>query len=368
MPGRNVSVPVAALIATLAAIGYAGLAPFEFHPGNGVDWLVPPPGLHFEGPAIAHTRGALVWPEDGRELSIELWARPGGRPTHLARIFAVYDSHELPALSVDQWRGALILRNRVARNETSHREFAATDVLERGALHHLVVTSGEAGTVAYVDGAATALETQSPIVATGEHLGGQLVLGNSLRGNQAWGGEILGVAVFARTLGAEEIVQHAARSPGELRGEPGLIALYTFEEGRGGLAGSTVATGPPFEIPAEFQPLRRTILRMPDPADRRYGWYRQDLMVNVAGFVPLGFLVSLLVRRRGASRGGSVLLIVALCAGAVSLGLELTQVLLPARVSSLTDLASNVVGAVLGAGLDVALVRLRRKRPPPVEG
>ncbi len=89
------------------------------------------------------------------------------------------------------------------------------------------------------------------------------------------------------------------------------------------------------------------------PFPRYWSWF--DLVSNLMGYVPLGFLTAVAAVRRGVSRGGRWL---ALAAPALlSLVMESVQVLLPARVPSNVDWALNAVGGLLGGGLALWLVR-----------
>lgn len=73
----------------------------------------------------------------------------------------------------------------------------------------------------------------------------------------------------------------------------------------------------------------------------------QDIFVNVAAYVPLGFLLSIgFGARYDAGRG---VLVATFCAAALSLALETLQVFLPTRIASNVDLLTNSVGALLGA-------------------
>jgi len=78
------------------------------------------------------------------------------------------------------------------------------------------------------------------------------------------------------------------------------------------------------------------------------GWI--EFSANILMFVPLGFLLTLLMRHPW--RG--VVLAVVFSAGA-----ELIQFLVPSREPSLRDLLANTLGAALGAGVAWLLV-LRR--------
>lgn len=77
-------------------------------------------------------------------------------------------------------------------------------------------------------------------------------------------------------------------------------------------------------------------------------YYRtEDLVVNVLGYVPLGFVLApALIERFG--RGHAVW-ITTLLGGLLSLGVETTQNFLPTRVASNVDLGCNVLGAFIGA-------------------
>ena len=81
-----------------------------------------------------------------------------------------------------------------------------------------------------------------------------------------------------------------------------------------------------------------------------------DLEVNVAGYVPLGWLLCLGFVRSWQSRWAPVWATV--LAALLSLGMETLQIYLPTRVPSVLDLALNTLGAALGALLAWALERL----------
>jgi VanZ family protein len=85
-------------------------------------------------------------------------------------------------------------------------------------------------------------------------------------------------------------------------------------------------------------------------------WTGFDVVSNVLGYGPLGFLLALTVLRTR-NRLPAVLL-AAGAAGGLSLMLESLQGYLPARVASNVDLALNVLGAWLGAVLAWILERL----------
>ena len=81
------------------------------------------------------------------------------------------------------------------------------------------------------------------------------------------------------------------------------------------------------------------------------GWI--EFIANIVLFVPLGFLLTLLFRRAWLG---------ALVALALSVAVELAQLLLPGRVASPRDVLANVAGAALGAFLAWVILIRRSER------
>ena len=82
-----------------------------------------------------------------------------------------------------------------------------------------------------------------------------------------------------------------------------------------------------------------------------WGYSRGDIIINVLGFVPLGFLaMSLLAEIHRTGFWQSLGWVVAFCL-CVSLSIEIVQYFLPGRSSSMVDLLTNTLGAFVGATL-----------------
>jgi VanZ family protein len=95
------------------------------------------------------------------------------------------------------------------------------------------------------------------------------------------------------------------------------------------------------------------------PWPRYVTWF--DLVVNIAGYLPLGMLAIAALRPN--SRGLRAFAIAAASAALLSLLLEATQTYLPARFASNLDLLCNVIGAALGAALGLAFAPLLAEGP-----
>lgn len=90
-------------------------------------------------------------------------------------------------------------------------------------------------------------------------------------------------------------------------------------------------------------------------------WTGFDLGINVVGYLPLGFLLAVAVlRSRPAWRAGTAVAVAVggLGGAALSFVMEALQSYLPARIPSNLDLGLNAAGALGGAAVAAALVRI----------
>ncbi len=85
-------------------------------------------------------------------------------------------------------------------------------------------------------------------------------------------------------------------------------------------------------------------------------WTRFDLLANLVGYAPLGFLLTLAMLRM--RRGWPALTLATLAAAALSLCLEALQTYLPLRVASNVDFGLNAAGGLAGALAAWVLERL----------
>lgn len=84
------------------------------------------------------------------------------------------------------------------------------------------------------------------------------------------------------------------------------------------------------------------------------GWV--EFIGNIVLFIPIGLFLTVLVRNQWL---GAALAVV------FSIAVELVQVLLPARTTSLRDVLANGIGAVVGAAIAWFIIRRHRREPPP---
>ncbi len=342
-----------------------GLWPLNFSPSNNVAWLPDRNGLRFPGgdtqarysaggiaftpePLRAPRRGAA---EDG-SLSIELWLKPSLEPSGgLYRIVGLTRDSRTESLIVAQWQAHFIMQvlEREIAGRPRYREIGLRDFLKAGEPRFITITSDRNGTVLYLDGKPVKrFESVSLVPSPGTIAGQRLQLGNSPDGASAWPGEIYGLAIYDKALSAEQVLESyrewtaAAKQARPV--QEGIVGRYDFSARSGPWIQDASGSSNPLFIPTTLRFNRQAL-----SGSRSAGRHVGDILVNVLGFVPYGFCLALwLGRARGWSHRRGLLIAVALGA-LVSLAIELIQVWLPVRDSSLRDLVCNTGGTLLGA-------------------
>jgi hypothetical protein len=244
------------------------------------------------------------------------------------------------------------------------RKFLETDRAFRAGQKTLVTITGAADlTVVYVNGSPA--KVSSSFGLTSDDLAGRLVLGTSTV-NASWTGEIDGLAVYDSILSPVVIQTHYQRwlraetpvSPGDKQ----PVALYRFNEGaRNTVHDQTGRTGD-LQIPSRYFVLHPSFLESPAGAflDRDSGWrrwsYWANVLLNVVGFVPMGFFFTAYFCLVGKIRRPRVSVVA--MGLAVSLSIEIGQYFLPTRNSGANDLITNTLGTAIGVVLcSPALIR-----------
>ena len=334
----------------------AGLWPFSFWPRNEVRWLSDSDGLAFDGGGIVYSSGPVDMPGlfGNESITVELWVEPDTDANwhtdhwHYAQILSLYDvERKSEVFTVGQWRQTLQIRNRL-KGPRSYKKIGLGKVLKMGMAPFVTLTSDGSGTVIFVDGR---LERAYPdfSVLTGDAWGNvKLLLGNSPSGKTPWNGRLLGLSVYNRRLTVQEVALNyrAWLDGAPPAGEP--VIRYSFDERTGEMVHDRAGEGYDLLIPDILRVFERPKLFTFELGQGINKSFVKDVMINVLGFMPLGFfLMAVLSVSTGFSRRGRLLLTV-LVGAAMSLGIESTQVYLVARSPSLVDLGCNVLGTFGG--------------------
>jgi hypothetical protein len=199
----------------------------------------------------------------------------------------------------------------------------------------------------YLDGQLT---RSFPVSTRADNLSGKVLVGHSVKGGGQWSGSVARLAIFEGTVDAAEIsrryeqwtkTRHLDREVNH-RG-----AEYDFVTPAGDLVRNVGETGPDLMVPKTFRLSKPKVLEWPDHLDRSVV---VDAVVNIAGFVPFGLVTCLCLRFWTGWSISRCVLMTILVGASVSLVIELLQVFLPTRDSSLADLVTNILGTTIGAG------------------
>lgn len=296
----------------LAIIGWAGLRPFVFDRPNGASWIDGGAGLRIDGGGMALSSDEAAWDTSRApsSLELELVLRPDAASfgsEHMV-ILVLVDELRTPCLLLYQDGADLVVADRVENpdGERWYNDFRVRDVFVPGETRRIELRDGPRPRLS-VDGEEAALASGFPIPIgkTGERLGGRVLVGTNPNARRPWSGEVLelslrdGGTVLAQLAGG-------ARPALEL------------------------------ELPPSYRSLH--------PALGLVSTDAFDVLQNLLGFIPLGYLLALLLRGRARP------VLWASCLGfALSLGIELAQSFSIERASSLMDLALNTLGTWIGA-------------------
>jgi VanZ family protein len=340
----------AVCLLVLLGILVAGLWPF-WPRRNAVTWLDNANGLSFGNYGSVFSSGVFQAPASPQDASrsVEVWVQPG--PASDNADFLSFSTAEDPRqLSLEQYHDSfLILRHVLQDPPPSTSVIGIAGVFREPQLRFITVTSSPIVTSIYVDGVLSSTFPKFPLA---QDFVGELAIGTSPLVAEHWRGQLRGIAIYDGELTAPEVLAHyevwtmQARPP-LLDGNPRAIAIYAFNERAGNVIHNAVPSGIDLYITERFALARQPFLE-PFWKEYRRSWgYWKDILVNVAGFIPLGFFFcAYWSRGRPLKRA----VIATVMAGfAVSLTIEVTQVWLPTRASGTTDLMTNTLGTFLGA-------------------
>lgn len=349
----------AAIILILAVFLFAGLYPFNFFPTNQVSWLHPR-GLAFRGYGEVRGQWSAPLPNaadsniDSDGTTIELWVTCWQDGPNISDLVSVYQSPQREPFAIEQSGADLVVAG-VLRNPQGQRisrHMTIDGSLHTGNRRFITIATNPSGTVLYLEGEPQ--KTYQGLELEVQNLTGTVLLGQTPNGHQEWRGDIRGLAIYSKMLNADEVASdYNAWRQGdlpELQKRAPKFAIYLFDEGSGTVVHNQGNLWENLTIPRELTALNPTVLAVPT---RRDLTDVSDVSLNLLGFIPFGGLLTLYWKNKGWKNTKAVLLAV-IVGFTVSLVIELSQVFLPSRDSSLLDLVNNTLGNGLGAILAVA--------------
>ena len=338
--------------AVLVGILTAGLWPFHA-PKNQVSWLSKSNGLHIGEYGVILSAGvsSFAGSKDGTPCSLEIWLEPDNGDIG-GTILAFYkpENHEV-AFSVHQSIDDLLLRRATVYGQRlAVSKLYVGHVFGENKPVFVTISSNRQGATVYLNGAL--VRTSPALGLSSEDLTGQLIAGNNPLADDGWQGRLRGLAIYNRVLTGAQVSQHykawTTNQNVEIKNE-GPIALYLFNEGSGSIVHNQINLETDLRIPERFLVLHAPFLATPWNEFQPSWSYWKNVLINVAGFVPLGcFFCAYFVSVRHLDRA---VLATIFLGGVVSLTIEVLQGFLPTRDSGMTDIITNTLGTGIGAML-----------------
>ncbi len=339
-------------VSVLAGILVAGLWPFHA-PKNDVTWLNDNNGLRFgrHGVMLSSATLDLAGLKGEINCSLEVWVQPAFVDTG-GTLLAFYSSeNRTGTFSLQQSLDDLLLRRvNVDRKRRVKSKWYIDHLFRKGKEMIVTITASPQSTMVYVNGALVGASARFGL--SSQDLTGQLVVGNRPLVDNGWQGQLRGLAVYNRELTPAEVSQHYAdwtTNQGAKIKSEGAATLYLCNEGRGAVVHDQMNPANDLHIPDRYFVLHAPLLELPWD-EFEFSWsYCKDVLINIGGFVPLGFFFCAyfsLVRQRDRSVLATIVL-----GAVVSCAIEVLQAFLPTRNSGMTDIVTNTLGAGIGAML-----------------
>jgi hypothetical protein len=336
-------------ILVLLGILVAGLWPFHT-PRNEVSWLSQTNGILLgkHGSIVSAGSFKARASQGNNSCSLEIWLKPS-RVDSGGMILAFYQpERRIVPFALRQFRGGLVVEHNLKSRFDKKMEMYIGDVFNIHKPVLVTITSGNAGSAVYVDGAF--VKRAESYAISNQDLTGRLVVGNAASTNYHWSGQLKGIAVYDRELSAPEVSESfldwtKSRQLDSVTSED-LVARYLFDEGDGNVVHNRADPATDLLILERFFVLNEQFLERPWDEFRPTWGYWEDIAVNIVGFVPLGFsFYAYFSQLRRIEH--PVALTIAL-GFAVSLTIEVLQAFLPTRASGMTDLFTNTLGTATG--------------------
>ncbi|MGA3327832.1 MAG: VanZ family protein [Terriglobia bacterium] len=337
----------------LGGILVAGLWPFHT-PKNEVTWFAGGNGLHFgdHGTILSSGKFKAAEPPADSPCSLEIWFQPH-HTADSATLLTFYAPGSPRQFSLRQSITDFALQSDVPnrRHQTRATRLYVDDVFRRGKPLFVTVTSNGGQASVYVDGALARPAHKFPL--SSQDFNGELIIASATGNSDSWTGLLRGLALYNQDLTPEQVRRHFAtwttKGRPEVSEDERVVALYLFDERAGGVIHNQVPSGTALYIPDRYRVLDQARLT-PFWKEFRPDWsFCEDVLINIAGFVPLGFLFCAYFSLAGRIKRPALVTI--LLGFAVSFTIEFLQSFLPTRDSGTTDLITNTSGTGLGVWL-----------------
>lgn len=343
----------------LLLIVFFGLQFKNFSLSNNVAWIDGEDGIRFGHYGIAYSHTAFPSRESSQEptvgLSIELAVRPDDSINDRFKILlCIHAGKDSDQLIIGQWRSSLIVMNGDDYDgKKKTPKVGVQNALPPKSNSFININSGESGTFVYINGHMRVSNGRLVLKIPNETSDAVLVLGNSPYGRHSWTGDIYGLAIYEHTLNSGDTSSHFDQySRKHNFSFPRNIdpkVFYIFDEKTGFKAFDHGSKDHHLVIPSRVKIIKKEILVAPWNEGRLDRQLVQDMVMNLAGFIPPGFFFCALMFHLGGFYKKHGMLLTLCTCFMISLIIELAQAWIPSRSSQSLDLIFNTLGGWLGA-------------------
>lgn len=308
---------------------FVGLQQKGYNIANNVHWRPELGGLTFAPHSLANTAKGFHVPDNGDGFNIELLITPEYQsPLGFQFIMLLYGKSSATQLLIGQWDRSLVIMNGADYSNKKHEPKLYIPLGAPSGKKNILVATGPQGTSVSIDGILIHKSQKITLVPPPSH-NCRLVLGNSASGRNSWSGTIHRLVI----------------SP---RNQDDYTIRYDFNKSGGNFVKAQTGNSPDILLPSRLPILHKTILLWPDFSTVNRDLLLFDISINVFGFLPLGFLMPIVLQGLRLQRNGYIIIASLLFIFFFSLSIEVAQIWIPSRHSSLLDLVLNTFGGAIG--------------------
>ncbi len=336
----------------------AGLWPFNFLQGNRISVLPDKHGLSFRYYSIAYCEELLRCDLFGsQECTIELaLCSRKESSSSLKQILCFYNPGDRrEEVIVAQWISHIVImtRNYGGDRNKPFKKTGYRYILPIDSTVFLTITSDSRNTAVYLNGSLKRVNTGYTFIPDSLFDNTRLIIGNSPRGTSHWTGDMSLLAMYNTVLDADSVAGHFNewRGKGTVSVRPTQIINYRFDEVVNSRVKNKASSHYALTIPGKFRVLQKRILEIPWKMMKYRRSTILDVLLNILGFIPFGFFFSLYASEIKPFSKKNIYALTLLTGFGISFLIEILQVYLPSRDSSLPDLVLNVFGTCIGIGL-----------------
>ncbi|MGA1871752.1 MAG: VanZ family protein [bacterium] len=352
---------VTVCIVIVIGILILGLHPKDFSNANNTRWILQPNGISFGKYGMAYTDPSIeLFPSDisnnskNAGFSIEMALKSAHcHDTDFSIILSLHNGDDKTQFIIGQWREWIIVMNGddYAHKRKTKRISVNTASLCSKILF-ITLISDKDSTKFYMEGQLMSEKKSFSLKMPDGTRKARLIIGNSIYGRQSWRGDIYGLALYDYILTKDQIIGHYTQWSDERNFSFAQMenpyTLYLFEKTNSTRFIDYGYGKNHLHIPKSTKVFKCQILTSPFHYLTVNGNFIEDSILNLFGFVPLGFFLMIAFMRFSNSHKTYGLFLVVSFGFLLSLFIECSQSMIPSRSSSLLDLILNTIGTLIG--------------------